>query len=69
MSTPFEAHTKSYNHINGSQSEILDRFVVSELCKGWPAYRDNSEWMNYRSLFTDDATVWTSKCLLIPPKK
>ena len=61
MSTPKEAHTKQYSHIGGDMQSMLDRFAVSELCKGWTVYRDNSEWMNYRSLFTDDAYVWTSK--------
>jgi hypothetical protein len=43
-------------------SAMLDRFAVSELCKGWPVYRDASEWKNYRNLFVDKgAYVWTSK--------
>lgn len=49
-----------YTHINGSQQEIIDRFAVSEICKGWLVYRDASEWKNYRNLFTEDAHVWTS---------
>ncbi|CAM1510205.1 Fc.00g005400.m01.CDS01 [Cosmosporella sp. VM-42] len=60
MATPNESHTRQYSHINASPADLLDRFAVSELCKGWSVYRDNSEWMNYRSLFTADATVWTS---------
>lgn len=63
MTTPLEAHTKEYSHINGSATELLDRLAVAELCKGWPVYRDNSEWMNYRSLFTKNAVVWTSASL------
>lgn len=61
MTSPQDPHTKSYSHINGHAEELLDRLTVSELCKGWPVYRDASEWKNYRSLFTEDATVWTSK--------
>jgi len=48
------------NHINGTTEEILARYCVTELCKGWPVYRDSSEWRNYRDLFTDDAAVFTS---------
>ncbi|KIR71928.1 hypothetical protein CNBG_10051 [Cryptococcus deuterogattii R265] len=49
------------NHINGTQDEINARFCIQELCKGWPVYRDFSEWHNYRSLFTKEgAYVWTT---------
>ncbi|KAK4223895.1 hypothetical protein QBC38DRAFT_36280 [Podospora fimiseda] len=60
MTSPQDPHSKSYSHINGQAEELLDRLAVSELCKGWPVYRDASEWKNYRSLFTEDATVWTT---------
>ncbi|KAM0280237.1 hypothetical protein ACHAQH_004195 [Verticillium albo-atrum] len=60
MTTPAEPHTRQYDHINGTVADLLDRLAVSELCKGWPVYRDASEWMNFRSLFADDATVWTT---------
>lgn len=60
MTSPQDPHTKIYSHNNGSVSELLDRLAISELCKGWPVYRDASEWKNYRSLFTEDATVWTT---------
>lgn len=60
MTTPQEPHSRQFSHINGSAAELLDRLAIAELCKGWPIYRDNSEWMNYRSLFTKDAVVWTS---------
>ncbi|KAK3339906.1 hypothetical protein B0T25DRAFT_466887 [Lasiosphaeria hispida] len=60
MTSPLDPHTKSYSHINGTTGELLDRLAVSELCKGWPVYRDASEWANYRSLFTEDGTVWTT---------
>jgi hypothetical protein len=65
MTSPQDPHTKIYSHNNGSVSELLDRLAISELCKGWPVYRDASEWKNYRSLFTEDATVWTSMYLLL----
>lgn len=53
------------NHINGSQEEILARYCITELCKGWPVYRDASEWQNYRSIFTKEgAYVWTSRLTL-----
>jgi len=59
--TPEEVQPKVYSHINGSPEEILDRYCVSELCKGWPVYRDHSEWNNYRDIFAEkDAFVWTT---------
>ena len=59
--TEKETQPNSYSHINGSTEEILDRYCVSELCKGWPVYRDASEWNNYRSIFAEkDAFIWTS---------
>ena len=67
MASPEEPHSRTYSHINGPTSELLDRLAVAELCKGWPVYRDASEWMNFRSLFTDDAYVWTSRRLTPPP--
>lgn len=67
MTSPLDPHTKCYSHINGTVDELLDRLAVAELCKGWPVYRDASEWKNYRSLFTEDATVWTSMNSLPSP--
>lgn len=61
MTSPVDPQPKVYSHINGSQQEMLDRFAVSEICKGWSVYRDASEWNNYRDLFTEDAHVWTSR--------
>lgn len=61
MTSPNDPQPKIYNHLNGTDQEKLDRFAVSELCKGWCVYRDASEWTNYRDLFTKDANVWTSK--------
>jgi hypothetical protein len=60
MTSPEDPHKHHYSHINGPVAELLDRLAVAELCKGWPVYRDASEWANYRSLFTEDATVWTT---------
>ncbi|KAB5511653.1 hypothetical protein GE09DRAFT_981721 [Coniochaeta sp. 2T2.1] len=60
MTSPNEPHSKAFSHINGSQSELLDRLAVAELCKGWPVYRDASEWKNFRSIFAKEATVWTT---------
>ena len=61
MTSPTDPHSKCFSHINGTNDQLSDRLAVSELCKGWPVYRDASEWKNYRNLFTEDATVWTSK--------
>ncbi|KAI2778793.1 hypothetical protein F4815DRAFT_233191 [Daldinia loculata] len=60
MTTPDDPQAKVYSHINGRESDILARLAVAELCKGWPIYRDASEWKNFRSLFSDDACVWTT---------
>ena len=60
MTSPAEPHSRTYSHINGPASELLDRLAVSELCKGWTVYRDASEWRNFRSLFAEEAYVWTS---------
>ncbi|KAK7987479.1 Pea pathogenicity protein 2 [Apiospora arundinis] len=60
MTTSADAQVHQYSHINGSSEDLLNRFAVSELCKGWPVYRDASEWKNYRSLFCKEAMVWTT---------
>lgn len=58
---PEESEPVVTNHINGSMEETIARLCVTELCKGWPVYRDASEWQNYRSLFTKEgAYVWTT---------
>ncbi|KAJ5797270.1 uncharacterized protein N7503_006566 [Penicillium pulvis] len=44
------------SHNNGSTEELLDRFAVSEIVKGWPLYRDASEWNNYRDCFSEEGT-------------
>ncbi len=59
---PEESEPVVTNHINGSTEETLARYCITEVCKGWPVYRDASEWQNYRSLFAKEgAYVWTSK--------
>lgn len=59
--TEKETQPTVWNHLNGSPDEILDRYCVSELCKGWPVYRDASEWKNFRDLFADKgAFIFTS---------
>ncbi|KAI1373066.1 hypothetical protein F4677DRAFT_236511 [Hypoxylon crocopeplum] len=60
MTSPHDPQAKVYSHINGEGADVLNRLAVSELCKGWPVYRDASEWKNFRSLFCDDAYVWTT---------
>ncbi|KAI1105698.1 hypothetical protein F4804DRAFT_303728 [Jackrogersella minutella] len=60
MTTPNDPQAEVYSHINGKESEFQARLIISELCKGWPIYRDASEWKNFRSLFCDDAYVWTT---------
>ncbi|KAK8026539.1 Pea pathogenicity protein 2 [Apiospora marii] len=60
MTTSADAQVHQYSHINGSSEDLLERFAVSEICKGWPVYRDASEWKNYRSLFCKEAMVWTT---------
>lgn len=60
MTSAIDPQANVYSHTNGTEAEILSRLAVSELCKGWPVYRDASEWKNFRSLFCDDAYVWTT---------
>ncbi|RWA04751.1 hypothetical protein EKO27_g10357 [Xylaria grammica] len=60
MTSPFDPQPEMYSHVNGNPADILDRLAVSELCKGWPVYRDASEWKNFRSLFCKEAFVWTT---------
>ncbi|KAI0166205.1 hypothetical protein GGR57DRAFT_16525 [Xylariaceae sp. FL1272] len=60
MTTPMDPQSEIYSHANGHVSDLLDRLAVSEICKGWPVYRDASEWKNFRSLFCEDAFVWTT---------
>lgn len=56
-----ETQPVCYSHNNGTNEELLSRFAISELCKGWPVYRDASEWKNYRSIFAKKgAKVWTT---------
>lgn len=74
MTSPQDPHARVFSHINGSTADLLDRLAVAEICKGWPIYRDASEWQNFRSLFAPKATVWTSKSPLllsasIPPRR
>ncbi|KAL4888459.1 hypothetical protein BDV59DRAFT_196503 [Aspergillus ambiguus] len=49
-----------WNHLNGTPEEILDRYCVSELAKGWPVYRDASEWNHYRHCFAETAYIFTT---------
>ena len=58
--TAKETQPNTWLHLNGTPDQILDRYCVSELLKGWPVYRDASEWKNYRECFADDAYVFTS---------
>lgn len=49
------------NHNNRGRDKILDRYCVSELCKGWAVYLGASEWKNYTELFVEEGGyVWTS---------
>jgi len=58
---PEESEPVVTSHINGSADETIARLQITELCKGWPVYRDASEWKNYRSLFAKEgAYVWTT---------
>ncbi|KAI5920462.1 hypothetical protein F4810DRAFT_414053 [Camillea tinctor] len=60
MTSPIDPQEQLYAHINGPRNDLLSRLAVSELCKGWPVYRDASEWKNFRSLFGEEAYVWTT---------
>lgn len=58
--TANETQPTSWLHLNGTPDQILDRLCVSELVKGWPVYRDASEWRNFRDCFARNAYVFTS---------
>ncbi|ODM16570.1 hypothetical protein SI65_08077 [Aspergillus cristatus] len=58
--TAKETQPAHWLHFNGTPDQILDRYCVSELLRGWPVYRDASEWKNYRECFSDDAYVFTT---------
>lgn len=58
--TAKEAQPAHWLHLNGTPDQILDRYCVSELLRGWPVYRDASEWKNYRECFADDAYVFST---------
>ncbi|KAI0199910.1 hypothetical protein F4808DRAFT_195532 [Astrocystis sublimbata] len=60
MTSPLDPQVGMYSHVNGHPADVLDRLTVSELCKAWPVYRDASEWKNFRSIFCQDAFVWTT---------
>ena len=45
---------------NGTDAEAIERYKLRELAEGWPLYRDHCEWENFRSLFHDDAHVYTT---------
>lgn len=65
--TEKETQPNTYVHINGTLEEILDRYCVSELCRGWPVYRDASEWNNYRNIFAEKgAFIFTSTSSTTP---
>ncbi|KAL4900745.1 hypothetical protein BDW74DRAFT_161494 [Aspergillus multicolor] len=61
--TENETQPTLWSHINGTPEEILDRYCVTELAKGWPVYRDASEWRNYRDCFDQEGayifTTWS----------
>lgn len=60
--TEKETQPKLWNNINGTPEEILDRHCVAELAKGWPVYRDSSEWKHYRDCFAEEGGyIFTSK--------
>ncbi|KAI0392945.1 hypothetical protein F5Y17DRAFT_332927 [Xylariaceae sp. FL0594] len=60
MTSPHDPQMGVYSHANGTTADLLDRLAISELCKGWPVFRDASEWKNFRSIFCREAFVWTT---------
>ncbi|BGO88414.1 hypothetical protein NBRC10512_006979 [Rhodotorula toruloides] len=63
MSTPFGAQVPSPTTtklFNGPDKDKLDRLAIREICEGWPCHRDARNWRAYRSMFTDDAQVFTT---------
>ncbi|KAL2842641.1 hypothetical protein BJX68DRAFT_278345 [Aspergillus pseudodeflectus] len=61
--TEKETQPTLWNHINGTPEEILDRHCIAELARGWPVYRDSSEWTHYRDCFAEEGgyifTTWS----------
>ena len=45
---------------NGTDEEALTRWKIMELCNHWPTSRDASEWKRYRSIFAENAYVFTT---------
>ncbi|KAK5694389.1 Vacuolar protease A [Elasticomyces elasticus] len=44
----------------GPDALALERFKLRELAEGWPMYRDACEWENLKSLFHDEAYIYTT---------
>jgi hypothetical protein len=66
--TEKETQPTLWNHINGTPEEILDRHCVAELARGWPVYRDSSEWTHYRDCFAEEGGyIFTSMLSLTNP--
>ncbi|GAA5880172.1 hypothetical protein JCM8547_006578 [Rhodosporidiobolus lusitaniae] len=63
MSIPFgeQVPTPSSTTVNnGTVEQKLDRYAIRELCEGWPCHRDAWNWKHFRSIFTDDAQIFTT---------
>ncbi|GAA6019030.1 hypothetical protein JCM10207_006293 [Rhodosporidiobolus poonsookiae] len=45
---------------NGTVEQKLDRLALRELAEGWPTHRDAWNWKHFRSIFTDDAQLFTT---------
>ncbi|CAG8005709.1 unnamed protein product [Penicillium salamii] len=45
---------------NGPVDLVIERYKLRELAEGWPCYRDACEWENLKSIFHEDAYIYTS---------
>jgi hypothetical protein len=48
------------NNANGTDTDVLERLKIREICEGWGMYRDAAEWQNYSSMFHPGAYITTS---------
>lgn len=51
-----ESQPTAWSHNNDTTEDILDWSAVLKVVKGWPLYRDASEWHKYRDRFSEEGT-------------
>ncbi|KAH7146988.1 hypothetical protein B0J13DRAFT_621914 [Dactylonectria estremocensis] len=61
MTSSADLTHRYYSPINGSETELRTRLVVSEFFTGWPVYLGNREWLKLSSLLTPNARFATKE--------